>query len=312
CALMGNHFIGETVNIIEPVPYDPKWAFLLRFTDIHGFEKPNDLAALELMDEAAKAVMKAYPGDVALAFGESDEYRRTCTLFSRRESKILTSVVSTFTSAYVFNWPKFILNKPLQSLPTFDGRLVVYPREKDVRDYFAWRQADTHINNLYNTTFWALIQKGGMSTAEAHKRLQGTYSNDKNEILYSQFNINYAHLPERYRKGSVLVWKQSTHITLPDGKDSTEQSRSEVRESAETDNSIGGEESTDLSCNEVALCGTERDEATSDDAERVARKRLKKQQKKQERQLKKEVEVVVRHCDIIKDVFWVKNEKILS
>lgn len=27
------------------------------------------------MDEAAKAVMQAYPGDVTLAFGESDEYR---------------------------------------------------------------------------------------------------------------------------------------------------------------------------------------------------------------------------------------------
>jgi hypothetical protein len=56
-------------------------------------------------------------------------------------------------------------------------------------DYFAWRQADSepviqelfpvaeiepaaHINNLYNTTFWALILKGGLSTAEAHAALK--------------------------------------------------------------------------------------------------------------------------------------------
>jgi tRNA(His) 5'-end guanylyltransferase len=28
-----------------------------------------------------------------------------------------------------------------------------------------------HINNLYNTTFWALIQKGGMTAQEAEKEL---------------------------------------------------------------------------------------------------------------------------------------------
>lgn len=28
-----------------------------------------------------------------------------------------------------------------------------------------------HINNLYNTTFWALVQRGGMSTQEAEKEL---------------------------------------------------------------------------------------------------------------------------------------------
>jgi tRNA(His) 5'-end guanylyltransferase len=28
-----------------------------------------------------------------------------------------------------------------------------------------------HINNLYNTTFWALIQNGGMDAKEAEKAL---------------------------------------------------------------------------------------------------------------------------------------------
>ena len=28
-----------------------------------------------------------------------------------------------------------------------------------------------HINNLYNTTFWTLIQKGGMDAQDAEKRL---------------------------------------------------------------------------------------------------------------------------------------------
>ena len=34
---------------------------------------------------------------------------------------------------------------------------------------------------------------------------QGTLSDYKNELLFSTFNINYSSLPERYRKGSVVV-----------------------------------------------------------------------------------------------------------
>ena len=29
-----------------------------------------------------------------------------------------------------------------------------------------------HINNLYNTTFWNLVQKGGMDTTKAEERLK--------------------------------------------------------------------------------------------------------------------------------------------
>jgi Thg1 C terminal domain len=36
---------------------------------------------------------------------------------------------------------------PLQTTPMFDARAVLYPSDKGLRDYLAWRQADTHINN---------------------------------------------------------------------------------------------------------------------------------------------------------------------
>lgn len=42
---------------------------------------------------------------------------------------------------------------------------------------------------------------------QADKRLSGTLSGDKNEILFSQFGINYNEEPEIYRKGTVLVKK---------------------------------------------------------------------------------------------------------
>ena len=45
-----------------------------RFSDAHGFRKPNDERALQLMDKAAQTVMEEYP-DIVLGFGESDEFR---------------------------------------------------------------------------------------------------------------------------------------------------------------------------------------------------------------------------------------------
>lgn len=47
---------------------------IVRFSDVHSFDKPNDIRALQLMNTAAKSVLKEYK-DVVMAFGESDEYR---------------------------------------------------------------------------------------------------------------------------------------------------------------------------------------------------------------------------------------------
>lgn len=46
-----------------------------RFSAAHNFAKPNDAAALELMNCAARQVCSELRGDVVMAFGESDEYR---------------------------------------------------------------------------------------------------------------------------------------------------------------------------------------------------------------------------------------------
>lgn len=58
-------------------------------------------------------------------------------------SKILTTLVSTFTSYYIHLWPSFFPDTPLSSpLPSFDGRVVQYPTVENLRDYFCWRQVD--------------------------------------------------------------------------------------------------------------------------------------------------------------------------
>lgn len=108
--------------------------------------------------------------------------RRKSNLYSRRESKLVSLLVSLFTSAFVYHWSTYFpppsagaaptgasasagdplaypasfdllvdaVQPPtaadagkLLYPPTFDGRVVCYPSEKEVRDYFAWRQVDS-------------------------------------------------------------------------------------------------------------------------------------------------------------------------
>ncbi|OWK12022.1 THG1L [Cervus elaphus hippelaphus] len=158
-----------------------------RFAEKHSFIKPNDSRALHLMTKCAQTVMNELE-DIVIAYGQSDEYsfvfKRKSNWFKRRAS-------------YVFYWRDYFEDQPLLYPPGFDGRVVVYPSNQTLKDYLSWRQADCHINNLYNT---------------------GTLAADKNEILFSEFNINYNNEPLMYRKGTVLIWQKVEEITTKEVK----------------------------------------------------------------------------------------------
>lgn len=64
----------------------------------------------------------------------------------------MSLVTSCFTGSYVRFWPDVFPGKELQWTPMFDGRAICYPTDAILRDYLAWRQADTHINNQVTST----------------------------------------------------------------------------------------------------------------------------------------------------------------
>ncbi|XP_053572200.1 probable tRNA(His) guanylyltransferase isoform X1 [Bombina bombina] len=187
-----------------------------RFSEQHNFTKPNDIRALQLMNRCAQNVMQELD-NICLAYGQSDEYsfvfHKNSNWYKRRASKFMTHVVSQFASSYVFYWKEFFPDQPILYPPGFDGRVVLYPSNQNLKDYLSWRQADCHINNLYNTVFWSLVQKGGLSPSQAQERLKGTVAADKNEILFTEFNINYNKEPLVYRKGSILVWQKVDDVS---------------------------------------------------------------------------------------------------
>ncbi|KAB8304478.1 hypothetical protein EYC80_003870 [Monilinia laxa] len=248
-----------------------------KFSDKYAFEKPNDRRALDLMNAAAKAVMMELP-DIVIAYGISDEYsfvfHKSCVLFERRSSKLVTTIVSTFTAYYIHLWSTYFPDPEMQltaPLPSFDGRAVQYPSVQNLRDYMSWRQVDCHINNLYNTTFWTLIQKGGLDAKSAEKDLAGSLAADKNEILFSRFGINYNNEPDIYKKGSVVFrdYELVEHPGMPEAID-------------------------------------------EDSAKTANEKELSKTQAEKDRKRRAKARITVQHIDVIKDEFWEKRPWLLS
>ncbi|GAQ82879.1 tRNAHis guanylyltransferase [Klebsormidium nitens] len=178
-----------------------------RFVEVHNFARPHDRAAIGLMEAAAKAVTEEF-ADIMLAYGQSDEYsfvfHKDTDIYNRRTSKFSTLIASLFTSHFVLKWPSFF-DTPLKLAPSFDGRAVCYPSVEMVRDYLAWRQLDCHTNCLFTTCYWTLVDRGGKTGKEADKILNKASKGFKNELLFSEFGINYNDLPPVFKRGTLLL-----------------------------------------------------------------------------------------------------------
>ncbi|BFZ02388.1 hypothetical protein BsWGS_05427 [Bradybaena similaris] len=212
-----------------------------KFTDAHGYLKPNDDRGLGLMAKAAQTVMGEFT-DIVLAYGQSDEFsfvfHKDCKIYNRRASKLTSNIVSLFASSFVLYWPQFFGDRELKYPPTFDSRAVLYPTDNILKDYLSWRQADCHINNLYNTCFWKLVQEKGLSPREAEDVLKSTVSENKNELLFKEFNINYNNLPELYRKGTVIIRRTKCKKSLDSETQATIQTDTENPANSKRDKTI--------------------------------------------------------------------------
>lgn len=113
-----------------------------KFCDVHGFEKPNDIRGIKLMTRCAKEVMKNFT-EIVITYGDSDEFsfvfKRSAKVFNRREDKILSCVLSLFSTSYVFYWSRYLPDISLKRIPSFDARIVLYPQLEDLLAYLSWR-----------------------------------------------------------------------------------------------------------------------------------------------------------------------------
>jgi tRNA(His) 5'-end guanylyltransferase len=81
----------------------------------------------------------------------------------------------------------------------FDCRLCQLPRDRDVVDYFRWRQEDAARNALSAHCYW-LLRRQGVSASAATARLRGLGEPAKHELLF-QHGINFNDLPAWQKRG---------------------------------------------------------------------------------------------------------------
>ena len=273
-----------------------------KFTASHSLTKPNDARAMQLMNTAARSVCLAYP-DIVIAQGMSDEYsfviQPHSALYNRRSSKINSALTSLFTSSFVFHWPTFFPGSPLRpdNLPWFDGRCVAYPTDAIVKDYLRWRQVDVHINNLYNTCFWALVHDHlnldpTLSEKEARERshaaMNSSYASSaaKHELLFGKFGRNYNDEEAVWRKGSILVWTQEKEEADAESAKTAGQASTAVAASALASTSAAA--SASVAAASSSSASSLPSAAVPASSRAPSRGRV----------------LTLLHCDLISDAFW--------
>eukprot|EP00171_Calliarthron_tuberculosum_P009732 IDg9732t1 len=182
-----------------------------KLSKVQAFTKPNDENALRLMNAAAAVVMHKF-SEIVLAYGQSDEYsfvfRRETALFNRRKrlcrasshsSRQHTLCIGLATSAIRRFRHQYVLIHVPATAALFADSLCSLP----------------------------LMRASGVSTFEAERRLKGTFSNDKNEILFTEFGINYNNENPMFRKGSTIIRNIEAK---PNGNSATVQTNGKLRE----------------------------------------------------------------------------------
>lgn len=163
--------------------------------------KPWDFALIDAMNSTAKKLCSMIQC-AQFSYIQSDEISillidwkkySTNQWFDGRISKIC-SVGASIATAY-FN---IKMQKKKKELALFDSRVFSIP-EHDVVNYFIWRQQDAVRNSI-------------QSLAHAHfghKQIQGLNTNELQEKLFKERNINWNNIDTKLKRGTCVVYESN-------------------------------------------------------------------------------------------------------
>lgn len=164
------------------------------------FEAPFDEKFRDLMIGTVEHLMKNSGFSFLYGYTESDEISLLFSLETQdfgRKLRKLNSILAGEASA------KFSLL--YGDIGVFDCRISQLPQQKDVIDYFRWRNEDACRNALNAWCYWTL-RKEGQNKKSATKAIEGVSVADKNELLF-QRGINFNALPLWQKRGVGFYWE---------------------------------------------------------------------------------------------------------
>lgn len=169
------------------------------------FVKPFDSLLSNAMNDAAIAVCKEF--NPRLAYTQSDEISILLTDIYNIKSELpydgkiqklcsigATTVANEFNRFMVLSLIKHSSEISKFNFAKFDARVFIIPDIREVYNYFVWRQQDATRNSINMAAHAAFGPK-----AIKHKN-----TNELQEMLYQEKNINWNDYPEKFKRGCVI------------------------------------------------------------------------------------------------------------
>jgi tRNA(His) 5'-end guanylyltransferase len=180
----GRNFHNVARQLKLKAPYDPRFRMSLVM--------------------AAKALMNPNDFQISLAYIQSDELSfimpPSVNAFSRRVEKWISVFASTIAGCFCRSY-----HKELEGLNpiSFDARIFIFPEAANVYEYLQVRQRDCLTNCLESYAYWTL-RHSGRSKKETQARLEGMNQSDKQEMLFTEFNLNFNNITAEQKRGDII------------------------------------------------------------------------------------------------------------
>jgi tRNA(His) 5'-end guanylyltransferase len=171
-----------------------------------NFEKPFDERFHLLMVDTLSYITESGGIKCHLGYTQSDEISLFLDPYDstdgRREQKWYARFASTASSRFT-NQSGF----PVE----FDCKFYVYPNLSLLVDHFRWRQSDGTRNALTGWCYWSL-RKSGKTARQSNSVLKKKGHAFKQEMLFTEFGINFNDLPGWQKRGTAVYWETFNKI----------------------------------------------------------------------------------------------------
>lgn len=188
-------------------------------TYTRGLDKPYDKQFLRDMQLTTKFLCERVQG-CKFGYVQSDEISllltdfatpQTNAWFDGNQQKIVSISASMATAFFNFMREKEVP----EQLACFDSRAWTIPDVVEVENYFIWRQQDATRNSI------TLLASAYFSD----KQLHGKSTNERQEMLWQEHNVNWNDEDACFKRGTVCVprvrWGEHTYFDNRTQKDVT-------------------------------------------------------------------------------------------
>ena len=171
-----------------------------RFTE-DNFEKPYDFRFYRYMTETLTHLMSC-GFNILIGYTQSDEisllFHPADDTYNHKTRKLLSVLAGEASGFFSIR-----AGTPV----SFDCRLIPLPDEQSVKDYFAWRQADSGRNSVLAHCYYKLVASG-KTPQEAADYLRNLPFRDKVHLL-THFGMELKDIPKWQLYGSAVYWKET-------------------------------------------------------------------------------------------------------